>query len=234
MFVGASPCLRAHVCALAPRSPLPCPPPLHNGDVHPSDSTLTSPYLWSCLGAIVQDLPADYCQQILSTTDTLPPDLANLAGFLSAPPSVRVPIIEEVYSQLPTDMRQNFIPARGLLALTFTYSLFPIHYDTASTSASEHMTVSTSWRLCILFMTLLDLFLYVRLYPWLYFLSVTLQLLMESRHVVEPLLAMDEMAGPLRIGMQLERDTGACGPGRKVRCGMTVGAEAWEGFVKLR
>jgi hypothetical protein len=33
---------------------------------------------------------------------------------------------------------------------------------------------------------------------------------MESAHVVGPLLALDEMAGPLRIGMQLDRDLGVC------------------------
>ena len=35
-----------------------------------------------------------------------------------------------------------------------------------------------------------------------------MQLLMESTHVVQPLLTLDVMAGPLQIGMQLERDTG--------------------------
>ena len=89
----------------------------------------------------VQDLSADFCQRLLASTLRQPPDLVNLQEFLSATPSARLPIEPLEYAQLPTDLRQMFIPSIGVLARAFTNSIFPLPYGTISGSASEHMTV---------------------------------------------------------------------------------------------
>ena len=133
-------------------------------------------------------------------TITQPPELDALNAFLNLSPSSPVPILPEVFLQLPSIMQQHFIRAHGSLARSITSSIFPSPFGNLSCDASEQMTVGHSPLLIQVYPVM------ITNHPYSATLSIA-QLLMESLHVVQPLLALDE-AAETRIGLLVQRDQG--------------------------